>query len=68
MSEPVTRSGPTGRPELASLGSGQDWARWLEQAHPAQPFGIRSRASGQLFIRGSSGPTGVTCLGPTLIV
>src|SRR6266516_3476956 len=49
MSEPVTRSGPTGRPELASLGSGQDWARWLEQAHPAQPFGIRSRASGQLL-------------------
>src|SRR5256885_1146441 len=47
MSDRITGSGPT-RPELVSLGSGQDWERWLEQARPAQPFGKNLHASGYL--------------------
>ena len=34
--------------ELASLRSGQDWARWLAQEHPAQPSGSLRRSGGQL--------------------
>src|SRR6266487_732772 len=40
MSDPVTRSGPTGRPELASLGSGQVLAAWTALVHLARREGF----------------------------
>lgn len=50
MRSRAARAGQQRRLELASVRTGQDWARWLDQAMPAQPFRTQWPASRKLAV------------------